>query len=262
MGNDNRFFMQQINITINLNVPTAWEHLSQKQLRYFFTVLVLDLAIDEVKTYCFCRWAGLKVLHRYGSGFMCRKGRQEFVLQPSQVADAIRSLDWLAALPARPVRLERIGRRKARPADFQQVPFEVFIICDNLYQGYLSTRQETLLDQLAAHLYDTDALRPTAAERVSVFYWFAALKAMLASEFKHFFQPVGNAGGADGNLFEQNKSQYELLNEAVNAQIRALTKGDITKEKEVLAMDTWRALAELDAQAREYEELNRKYPSK
>ncbi len=42
----------------------------------------------------------------------------------------------------------------------------------------------------------------------------------------------------------------------MNAQIRALTKGDITKEKEILSLDTWRALTELNAQAREYKELN------
>ena len=45
----------------------------------------------------------------------------------------------------------------------------------------------------------------------------------------------------------------------MNAQIRALTKGDITKERDILNMDTWRALTELDALAREYEEINRKY---
>ena len=44
----------------------------------------------------------------------------------------------------------------------------------------------------------------------------------------------------------------------MNAQIRALTKGDITKEAEVLALDTHRALTELNAQAREYKELNAK----
>ena len=32
---------------------------------------------------------------------------------------------------------------------------------------------------------------------------------------------------------------------AMNAQIRALTGGDITKEEAVLSMDTWRALTEL-----------------
>ena len=35
------------------------------------------------------------------------------------------------------------------------------------------------------------------------------------------------------------------------AQIRALTGGDITKEQAVLDADTWTALAELDAKARE-----------
>jgi hypothetical protein len=45
----------------------------------------------------------------------------------------------------------------------------------------------------------------------------------------------------------------------MKAQIRALTKGDITKESTVLKMDTWRALTELDALAREYDEFNRKY---
>lgn len=46
-----------------------------------------------------------------------------------------------------------------------------------------------------------------------------------------------------------------MLQEAMDAQIRALTKGDITKEAEILALDTWRALTELNAQAREYKQL-------
>ena len=39
----------------------------------------------------------------------------------------------------------------------------------------------------------------------------------------------------------------EVLRTAINAQIRAFTGGDITKEEAVLSMDTWRALTELDA---------------
>ena len=50
------------------------------------------------------------------------------------------------------------------------------------------------------------------------------------------------------------------LRRNVDAQIRALTKGDITKEPTVLAMDAFRAITELDALAREYDELNKKYP--
>jgi hypothetical protein len=43
----------------------------------------------------------------------------------------------------------------------------------------------------------------------------------------------------------------------MDAQIRALTKGDVTKEQEILAIDTWRALTELNAQAKDYQELKR-----
>ena len=43
----------------------------------------------------------------------------------------------------------------------------------------------------------------------------------------------------------------------MNAQIRALTGGDITKEREVLKMDCWRALTELDAKAKDYEDMRK-----
>ena len=254
--------MQQDKITIDLKLPTKWEDLSDKQLRYVFALLAQGFTATEVKAYCLHRWAGLKVLHRYGNVWACKHDGLNFVLATEQVERATHALDWLDSVPTLPVRLAKIGSHRAIDAQFQGVPFETFIVCDNLYQGYLATKQDNLLDEMAAHLYGTQRIRLTEAERVSVFYWFASLKGFLAKVFKHFFQPVGNASGADGNMFEQEQSQYEILQNAVNAQIRALTKGDITKEKEVLSLDTWRALTELDAQAREYEELNRNFSTK
>ena len=247
-------------IRVNLIVPRSWEELSQEQLKYYYFVLTMCQSAAEVKTYCLCRWSGLEVLYPYGEGFMCRHEQREFVLQPLQVAAAIQSLDWTDTLPTSPVRLERIGKHRALPADFQEVPFETFIICDNLYQGYLSAKQDALLDDLARVLYQSAKVRPDAAERIGVFYWFASLKEMFARQFKHFFQPL--SAQSDGNMFNQDRSQYEIIYHAVNAQIRALTKGDVTKEKEVLAIDTWRALTELDALAKEYEDFNKKYPNK
>ena len=247
-------------IRVNLIVPRSWEELSQEQLKYYFFVLTMCRSAAEVKTYCLCRWSGLEVLYPYGEGFMCRHEQREFVVQPLQVAAAIQSLDWTDTLPTSPVRLERIGKYRALPADFQEVPFETFIICDNLYQGYLSAKDDQLLDDLARVLYQSAKVRPDAAERIGVFYWFASLKEMFARQFKHFFQPL--SAHDDGNMFNQGKSQYEIIYHAVNAQIRALTKGDVTKEKEVLAIDTWRALTELDALAKEYEDFNKKYPNK
>lgn len=247
-------------IRVNLIVPKSWEELSQEQLKYYFFVLTMCQSAAEVKTYCLCRWSGLEVLYPYGEGFMCRHEQREFVLQPLQVAAAIQSLDWTDTLPTSPVRLERIGKHRALPADFQEVPFEKFIICDNLYQGYLSAKDDQLLDDLARVLYQSAKVKPDAAERIGVFYWFASLKEMFARQFKHFFQPL--SAQSDGNMFDQSRSQYEIIYHAVNAQIRALTKGDVTKEKEVLAIDTWRALTELDALTKEYEDFNKKYPNK
>ena len=249
-------------VKVDLKLPTKWEDLTEKQLRYLFGLLAQDFPATQIKTYCLFRWSGMQVMCRYGKGWWCKFDKDEFVIFAEQINAAIASLDWLDIVPSFPIRLARIGRHRAVAADFEGVPFEVFIICDNLYQGYLATKQDNLLDEMAAHLYDTSKIKLTATERVSVFYWFASLKGFLARVFKHFFQPVSNASVDDGNMFEQEQSQYEILQNAVNAQIRALTKGDITKEKEVLSLDTWRALTELDCQAKEYEEINRKYPSK
>ena len=249
-------------INIDLKLPTKWEDLTDKQLRYLFGLLAQGFPAQQIKTYCLFRWSGMQVMHRYGKGWYCKFAKDEFVIMASQINAAIASLDWLDTLPTMPVRLAKIGSHRAIDAQFQGVPFETFIVCDNLYQGYLATRQDNLLDELAAHLYETKRITLTEAERVSVFYWFASLKTFFAKVFKHFFKPIDNASGDNGNMFEQQQSQYELLQNAVNAQIRALTKGDITKEAEVLALDTWRALTELDAQAQEYEEINRQFLSK
>ena len=52
----NDFFMHTDNITIYLKLPTRWEELSQKQLRYLFSLIAQGYSIDEVKTFCLFRW--------------------------------------------------------------------------------------------------------------------------------------------------------------------------------------------------------------
>jgi hypothetical protein len=68
---------------------------------------------------------------------------------------------------------------------------------------------------------------------------------MLADLFPHFFKP-GGAGDDSPDM-----------RAIMDNQIRALTGGDITKEAEVLAMDTWRALTELNAKAKEAEDFKK-----
>lgn len=76
---------------------------------------------------------------------------------------------------------------------------------------------------------------------------------MFARRFSDFFQP---ASANAENLLGSSPNIGKQLQESMDAQIRALTKGDITKEKEILSLDTWRALTELNAQAKEYKQIN------
>ena len=242
--------------TINLIVPRGWHELDDKQLRYLFGLLADDYSSAEIRTLCLLRWSGLKVLYRQNNDFVLSFGSEEFMLTVTEVTDAIETMKWLDEIPSYPVRLSHIGKFTALQADFLSVPFETFIFCDNLYQGYLHTKDDSLIDEMIKVLYNGCNSKILPLERISTFYWFASLKQYFAKTFHHFFQQTG---GTDGNLLGSAKSIGEQVTEAMNAQIRALTKGDITKEKEVLAMDCWRALTELNAQAKEYEELNRKY---
>ena len=244
-------------ISINFIVPQDWHELSDKQLRYVYQLLANEFATDEVKTLCLLQWSGTKVIGRQDSGaYLLKKGKILFEVTPLTLAELLPHLEWLGSLPTVPVRISKINRQHALPADFSEVPFETFIICDNLYQGYLQTQNDELLDQLGATLYGKSmTFKPY--ERINIFYWFAALKDTFSRKYPDFFQPIDAASGS--NLLGSSVASVE---DAMNAQIRALTKGDVTKEAEVLALDTHRALTELNAQAREYKELNAKTTSK
>lgn len=246
---------------IDLAVPQGWHELSDKQLRYAFELIAKGFTSDELKTLCLFRWSGLSVRHRHNADFVCRLRKQTFRLTALQIAEAIPALDWLDTIPPQPVCISRIGRYRPFAADFSEVAFEKFIICDNLYQGYLATQRDDLLDQLASILYNHN-LSPhnlSPAHRVSVFYWFASVKDLFARQYPNFFQTATQPE----NLLGGNRLPIGAqIQQAVNTMIRALTKGDITKEREILSLDTHRALTELNAQAKEYQELNEKMPKK
>lgn len=244
-------------ISINFILPQDWQELGDKRLRYVYELIAAEHTTDEIKTICLLRWSGTKVIGRQETGsYILKKGKLLFEVTPVTLAELLPHLDWLGSLPTVPVRISKINRQQALSADFEGVPFETYIICDNLYQGYLATQDDNLLDELGATLYGKSmTFKPS--ERINIFYWFASLKETLSKKYSDFFQPL--AGVDDGNLLGSSAPSVE---DAMNAQIRALTKGDITKEAEVLALDTHRALTELNAQAREYKELNAKMQSK
>ena len=245
--------MDALSLHIDLTAPRSWNELDDRQLRYVFGLIASGVTSEELKATCLLHWGGIDVIGKSPDGaYLIATGDKEAELKPTAIAEALPSLDWLSDLPQRPVRLSQIGDAKALPADFLGVPFQTYMICENLYQGFLHSQRNELLDQLAAALYGKE-MRLTEEERISVFYWMASLKSFLSARFKDFFQPVEESASLLGSPTDIGAQ----LQESMDAQIRALTKGDITKEAEILKLDTWRALTELNAQAKEYHQLNK-----
>ena len=235
--------------TLNLTLPTCWQELTPTQLRYAYYLLSQNCTAAELKTYALIRWAPLKDVTKTDNGIFCHYEGKPYFLTSLQIAEAISALAWLERLPLFPVRLPAIGKLQPVEADLSGLTFEAFLILENLYQGYLVTKDAALLSEMAAYLYQSkDPVGLLPEEQTSIFYWYASAKQLLARRYKHFFVTAEEASSG---------AMQERLQQAMNNQIRARTKGDITKEAQVLQMDVHRALVELDAQAREYEELKR-----
>ena len=237
---------------LNLTVPTCWQELTQKQLRYVYYLLAEGYSKEALQTHCLCRWSGLEIICPEGDGYSVRHNFNRHHVTALQVAEVLSHLDWLQQLPIVPVRLSEIQGHAAVRADLQGVTFEQYLMLENLFQGYLVTKNLSLFDDTTEILYGTQ-LKLLPEEQVSIFYWLSSVKQQFARRWNYFYQP------ADGT---QPQDMQEHLQNLMDTQIRALTKGDITKEAEVLSMDVHRALTELNAQAKDYEELKRQSSAK
>lgn len=109
-----------------------------------------------------------------------------FELTPLTLAELLVNLDWLGATPTSPVRSSKMNRRQAFAADFQGVPFETFIVCDNYFQGYLQTQQHYLLDEIGRVVYQAAKLKFQPWQRIAIFYWVIALKDLFGRQFPEF----------------------------------------------------------------------------
>ena len=241
---------------LRLTLPIAWSELDDQQLYYVFNLIADNLSCEQIKTYCLFRFGQIKMICRYGTGFIVKKGKKEYLVNAIVVTEAIQALNFLDDVPERPVRILNIKGNSAADAQLQDLEFQTYLYIDNLYQGFLNTQRSDLLQEMGRMLYDNESLALNQAERMNVFYWWTAVKVLFSRQFPHLFT---TSEGENGNLMGDGRSLQQKLQDAMNNQIRALTKGDITKEDLVLKMNLWRALTELDNLAREAVELNAKF---
>lgn len=250
---------------LNFTFPKSWAELTQKQLKavlVFLSTYPATTALVRIT----CYFANLVILRKVGNGqFCCRlatsSGVHTIVVSSVEVAAMTEALEWVLQPGDTPVLLEELYGRKSIDVELHGVDFETYIALENLYQGYLMSNDEKAVCEMANLIYSRpgvrndwpddsedavqsqiDSLKPF--ELFSICQWFTQVKALFAKSFPNFFRPA--SGSSECSMVD-----------IMNAEILALTGGDITKEDEVLRKDTWRALTYLDAKAKEAEDFRK-----
>ena len=246
---------------MEFTVPKGWKELSQDELRYVLRLLWLynDHADGQqrMQTAAFMYFCDTEIIRRTDQGWLCRQRGSEkvWILAPDLLPSLLQSVEWLTATEQMNVRIEQVGAYKAVDFELQELPFGKYLEAENNFQSYLQSKQEKCLSELMRILYlvpdGSDGPAFAEEELLGAFLWFNASKQLLGRMFPNFLKP------AEG---KPEAITQESLIEATRAQIRLLTKGDVTKQRYILEeTDTWTAMAELDALAKEVEEIKRKY---
>lgn len=231
-------------------MPKSWQELTAKQLRYILTLQAKGVPSGTTQVSAFLHFAGLKIYKTEGEFLRLRAGMKVYRVKASDIAMAAMALDFIADPPTHPQLLPELGGKQAKDAELHGVPFAHYLQIENYMQQYLRTKDATLLTPVLALLYEDNLQEEDIDDtaRYMVLHWYNGLKPFLSQTFPDLFRPAAGAEGEEPDL-----------REIMLAQIRALTGGDVTKEEQVLNVDTWTALAELNAKAREAKEVNKMY---
>lgn len=242
-------------MTVNLIAPQGWGGMSQHQLSDMLKVMVYVNAITtgrESKRYkesmvsllCLLRWNNIRIVSPHGDGWILQRGSATpFFASAERLAAASSMVGWIAEAPTAPVRIDKIGDAQAASPDLDDgTSFDTWLTCETLWQQYQMSQDPRLLRSMSERLYNCEDIKAEQWELLGVWYWWAGVKALCNALYPNFFkQPHAE------QMEQANDS--ETLRRNMDSQIRALTKGDITKENAVLAMPCHRALTELDALA-------------
>ena len=246
---------------MSFTIPKGWEELTAEQLRYVIRLLWLYNGHADwqqrVQTAAFVHFADIEVVSHTDQGWLCRERRHgtTFLLDPELLPSIMQHVEWMTKTERMTVRIEQVEGHKAVDFELQELPFGKYLEAENNFQSYLQSKKESCLVELARILYlvpdGSDAPELREEILMGAFLWFNAAKQLLGQQFPNFLKPASG---------KQEDITQESLIESMRAQIRLLTKGDVTKQKYILEeTDTWTALAELDALAKEAEEIKRKY---
>lgn len=252
----------------NFKAPSSWAELSEEQLRYVLSVMSIHHDHIVIKCYLLARFCGLTV-HKYTrTGWKCsvKCGESEengdtktgkvrervLYISAAEILSLLKNFDFIDKFTNfRPLQRASDVLLTAVDSMLHDVSFYDYLNIEKNYQLFMLNQEDKFLQKMAHLLYRTEdgSADETAHfepyELLGVFIWFSSVKEYFAANFPHFFKPAREGG---------ELRRVDIL-PAMQAQIRALTDGDVTKQQAVYNTDCWAALTELDNKAREAEEF-------
>lgn len=252
----------------NFKAPSSWAELSEEQLRYVLSVMSIHHDRIVIKCYLLARFCGLTV-HKYTrTGWKCSvkcdesdengdsktgKVRERVLyISAAEILSLLKNFDFIDKFTDfRPLQRASDVLLTAVDSMLHDVSFYDYLNIEKNYQLFMLNQEDKFLSKMAHLMYRTaDGSADETAhfepyELLGVFMWFSSVKEYFAANFTHFFKPAREGG---------ELRRVDIL-PAMQAQIRALTDGDVTKQQAVYNTDCWAALTELDNKAREAEEF-------
>ena len=116
-----------------ITLPRSWAELADQQLLTVYHLFAREISAAEVKTLCLMKWNKIQVITMWAPHRYLVKRGQQAILTSKQIQTATATLDFLDEIPNMPVRVSRIGRHSALPANFEEVPFEKYLYVENLF---------------------------------------------------------------------------------------------------------------------------------
>lgn len=249
-------------MNIDISIPNSWSKLSQRQLKSVFSFMSSEsLSLHQCKLLLAFKFAGIKFYGLHPEGALVRCDGVFCYLDEDDLLAIAHEMDFIEEDPQIPVRLFEIKHRKAVHPLLRDLSFAKWLAIENLYYGFLETKDVALLNEVLSILYPksgkfsafvkTFKSRKIDFSHINAIKWLSSFKKYLERRYPEIYKRINPDSSVAGSSISQKK-----LLESMNAQIRALTKGDITKNEAVLDMDLHSALIELDALALEARKLN------
>ena len=179
-----------------------------------------------------------------------RKGNKAYPIRKEDLLYGALRLEFLEKPSDYPVRLSTYKGKAAVDAELHEFPFGHYLQVENDFQAFLQTNEDECIAAIASFLYPDFKGKPDKTMTYNLLSWVYGIKRYFTTEFPDLFRAVPQKNN-------ENEEDYPDMKAITEAEIRALNGGDITKTNAVLAADTWGALAELNAKAREARELDR-----